>query len=192
MRMQRAVIGQHDDMFAVGLHRVGACRIDHDRAVMAHLLLQPGMAVIPICPRLQNGKLIGEGRARPDSGKADAGDAVHVERQDQPVPVDRAVLIERVFNMQPDSLPFLEPDQRPRDRAVDADRMGRLAIDTDHLMGDAQADILARHLGQRGRQARRARLRPGGKKRRKRGASAGQRGSAQQPAPVNSEIHGPS
>src|SRR3546814_11312667 len=83
-------------MLAVVADRVGARGIDDDRTIMAELFLKPRMAVIPIGPRLNDGKFIDKLRARLDAGEADAGNTVHLERQDQPVPVDRAVLVEIV------------------------------------------------------------------------------------------------
>src|SRR3546814_10315098 len=59
------------------------------RPVMAELLLQARMAVIPIGARLHDRKLVGEGRARLDAGEGNPGHAVHLERHEQPVPVDR-------------------------------------------------------------------------------------------------------
>ena len=63
VRVHEAPVGQHDHMLAVVGDRVGAGRIDDDRAIMAELLLQPGVAVIPIGARLPDRELVGEGRA---------------------------------------------------------------------------------------------------------------------------------
>src|SRR3546814_8613959 len=70
------------------------------------------MAVIPIGARLDDGKFINEFRARLDAGEADAGHAIHLERQDQAMPVDRAVLVEIVDDGESCGLPFLQPDER--------------------------------------------------------------------------------
>ena len=74
------------------------------------------MAVIPVGAGLDDVELVVEGRARHDAGEADAGNAVHLERHEQAVPVDRAVLVERVRDAQADALAFLEADQRCRAR----------------------------------------------------------------------------
>src|SRR3546814_11664244 len=57
----RAVIGEHDHMFAVIGDGIGARRVDHDRAVMPHLLLSARMAVIPVGAALPNRELIDDG-----------------------------------------------------------------------------------------------------------------------------------
>src|SRR3546814_6290032 len=48
MRVHRAVVRKDDHMFAVVANRILALGVDDDRAVMAHLLLQARMAVIPV------------------------------------------------------------------------------------------------------------------------------------------------
>src|SRR3546814_5848930 len=93
---------------------------------MAELFLKPRMAVIPIGPRLNDGKYIDKLRARLDAGEADAGNTVHLERQDQPVPVDRAVLVEIVDDGQARCLPFLQPDERRGHCAVEDRKSTRL------------------------------------------------------------------
>src|SRR3546814_8670684 len=77
---QVTVVGQDDDMLAVVADRVGARGIDDDRTIMAELFLKPRMAVIPIGPRLNDGKFIDKLRARLDAGDAEPGNTVHLER----------------------------------------------------------------------------------------------------------------
>src|SRR3546814_19031041 len=85
--MKEGPVGQDDHMLAVGGDRTGINRIDDDRAVMADLLLEPRMAVIPVGAVLADWELVGEGGPWLDAREADAGHAVHVERQDEAVPV---------------------------------------------------------------------------------------------------------
>src|SRR3546814_10128389 len=80
---------------------------------MADLFLQPRMTVIPIGARLPDRKFIGEGLARRDAGETDAGHAVHVKRQDQPVPVDRTILVRQpVGDVIAPLRPFLQLHER--------------------------------------------------------------------------------
>ena len=72
VRVEGAPVAQHDDVLAVIGDRIGAGRIDDDRAVMALLLLQARMAVIPVGARLADREFVDEGLARPDAGKADS------------------------------------------------------------------------------------------------------------------------
>src|SRR3546814_1643044 len=131
---------------------------------MTELFLQARVAVIPIGARLDDRNFVNEGRTRLDPRKADAGNAVHLERQDQPVPMYRAILVEIVDDPQPRLLPFLQADERSGDRAVDPDRPADLAIDAHRLPRDPQHDLLARHGRQLRLQPGRDRLRPGRKR----------------------------
>src|SRR3546814_11325518 len=87
--MHLAMVGQHDHMLAIRLDRIFACRIDHDRPVMAHLLLQTRMAMIPIGARLDDRKLIDEGRFWFYDGEVDSRYAIYLERYHKHVPVAR-------------------------------------------------------------------------------------------------------
>src|SRR3546814_1307078 len=101
-------------MFAVIGDGIGARRVDHDRAVMPHLLLSARMAVIPVGAALPNRELIDEGLTRADAGKAHAWHTVHREWHEKAVPMDRAVLVELVGDRQPDILPLLEDRKSTR------------------------------------------------------------------------------
>src|SRR3546814_8468539 len=61
----------------------------------------------------------------------------------QAMPVDRAVLVEIVDDGESCGLPFLQPDERRRDGAVDPDCAADLAIDAHRLARDAQRDVVA-------------------------------------------------
>ncbi len=77
------------------------------------------------------------------------------------MPVDRAVLVERVFHVETHILPFAQADQRTGYGPVDADAMPLSAVDRQHLMRDLEADVLARHHCKVAGQAGRIALRPG-------------------------------
>src|SRR3546814_9186127 len=109
-------------MLAVVADRIGARRIDDDRAIVAELFLQARMTVIPVGPRLDDRKFVDEFRTRLDSGEADARHAVHLERQDQAVPMDRTVLVEVIYDGELRSLSVLEAYQRRRQCAVAPNR----------------------------------------------------------------------
>ena len=59
------------------------------------------------------------------------------------MPVDRGVLVQPVFDRDPDVLAFLEPEQRRRDRAVDRHRMARRPSTVKPVLCDDHADVLA-------------------------------------------------
>src|SRR3546814_13626552 len=80
---QPAMVRQHDHMLAGRAGRVGAGGVDDGRGVMTELFLQARVAVIPIGARLDDRKFVNEGRTRLDPRKADAGNAVHLERSEE-------------------------------------------------------------------------------------------------------------
>ncbi len=123
--MDGAPIRQDDYMLPFGLHRVAPGGIYDDRPIMSDRLLHARMAVIPIGAGLPHGKFIGKGLTRSNAGEADAGNAIHLERQDQTMPVDRRVFLQMVGDREADILPLLQPDERRGQRAVDHHRMGR-------------------------------------------------------------------
>ena len=69
----------------------GLARLDDERAVEAALLLEAGVAVVPVGAALPHAEAIRVGLARVDAVEAQAGHAVHVGRQQDAVPVDRRV-----------------------------------------------------------------------------------------------------
>ena len=134
--MHEAPVGEQDHMFAVISDRIGTGGIDDNRTIHAHGFLHARMAVIPVSARLPDGKFVRKGRARLDPREADAGNAVHLERQQHAVPVDRTILGQRIGHCEADVLAFLEANNRPGGCTVDPDRMARAASDTDHRMAD--------------------------------------------------------
>ena len=188
-----AVVGQHDDMVAVGRDRIGRCRIDDDRSVQPLLLLPTGMAVIPIGPALPHREPVGERRAGSNTGERDARHAVILKRHEQTVPVQRRIGIERVDDVDRHVLPFAQPDQGAGRAAVDTDRTRRPPVDPHRLARNPQRDRLARHRRQRvrpiARQARRGALRPAGRRQAERQPPSGQCRIAQQSTPVDRPRH---
>ncbi len=185
---ERAVVGQHQHVLAVVGDRIGSGGIDHDRTVDAVLLLVGAVTVIPVGSGMAEIELVVEGRARHDAREAHAGNAVHLERDEQAVPVDRAVLVERVMDAQAYPLTFLEADQRAGHGAVDADRTADLAVDLHADLADGEGNVVAADGGQRAHQAFRERLSPGGQGLRETEACAGYGGGAQQRTPSEDEF----
>src|SRR3546814_5645614 len=108
---------------------------------MAYLLLEPRMAVIPVGAVLDDWELVGEGGPWLDAREADAGHAVHVERQDEAVPVDGRVLIERVLDVDAGILPFTQTDEWGRENAVHRDRMAGAAADRERAVRDLEVYV---------------------------------------------------
>ena len=106
---------------------------------------------------------------RSDAGKADAGNAVHLERNEQAVPVDRAVFVKVVDDGQARRLSLLQPDERRRHRSIDPDRAADLAVEP-HLVdasgesiGGVEHLVRSRRDAQRPRRARCLRQRAAGR-----------------------------
>src|SRR5690606_37088669 len=77
LRRLEAPVRQQYHVLSVIMHRVGILRIYDDRSVMAELFLKVGMAVVPVGAALADWEAVGEGFARGDARKTDAGHAVH-------------------------------------------------------------------------------------------------------------------
>jgi hypothetical protein len=75
------------------------------------LFLKAGMAVIPVCAAPDYRYAVGECFLRRDTGKAQAGDSVHVGRQTDRVPMDGRHRLQTVRDQQRDGL-ALPPSQR--------------------------------------------------------------------------------
>ena len=159
--MQEAPVRQDQDMLAVVGDRIGAGRVDDDRPIVPHRLLKPGVAVVPVGAVLTDRELVDEGLARPDAREADARHAIHLERQQQAVPVDRGVLVQGVGHRETGVLTFAEAQQRRRQQAVDRHGVPRSAADREGRMSDREVDIGPDERGQIGPQARGPRLGPG-------------------------------
>ena len=114
-------VGQLNDIFAVIAERFTALRFDDDSPVGAIRFLETGMAVIPVGARLLDGELVGEGLARRDAVEADGRHAVHIERQDQAVPVDGRGFLQVIGDVDGDLFAFLEAKLWPRQCAVITD-----------------------------------------------------------------------
>ena len=100
---------------------------------------------------------------RLDAGEADPRHAVHLERHDQAVPVDRGVLVQPVLDREADILAFLEADQRRRNGAVDRDGVALRPSTVKLVLGDGEANVLAAERALRlGRHAVADALCPGG------------------------------
>ena len=114
-------IRQHHHIITLVAKRLRLDGIDDHRRIHAQELLAARVTMKPIGAALLNRKAIGKGRARLDAGEADAGHAVHLGRQQQPVPVNRRAFFHAVRDAQRRLLPFFQPDHGTRDRPIDRD-----------------------------------------------------------------------
>ncbi len=117
--------------------------VDDQRPGVAELLLQAGVAVVPVGAVLAHREAVGEGLAGGDAGEADAGHAILVGRQDQAMPVDGRRLIEQVGHPEYGILALLEADHRPGALAVDGVGPRRLTIDLKRRATDGQRHLRA-------------------------------------------------
>ena len=112
------LVRQLDHVFPVITEWIAALRLDDDGAISPVRFLEAGMAVIPVSSRLLGRELVGEGFSRRYSVIADGRYAIHVERQNQPVPVNRGRFFQVVGNVDGDVFAFPEAKLRPRRGAV--------------------------------------------------------------------------
>ena len=138
LRILEGPVVEHDDVLAVGIDAVILGRMNHDRADLAALFLQSGMAVIPVGARLPDREIDFEALARGDPRKSHAGNAVHLKRQQQAVPVHRGRFIEMVVYPQAGITAFPEFQDRAGRTVVDGERRSPAAGDIDALAAYVQ------------------------------------------------------
>ena len=91
---------------------------------MPLLLLQTAVAVVPVGAALGDGEAVGKGLARFNSGKADARDAIHLEGQQDAVPMNRRGVGQAVGDANGGHLSLEPADQRARDGVIDSEGGG--------------------------------------------------------------------
>ena len=141
-------VGEHHHVLAVVAERLRLARHDHQRPIDAPLLLEAGVRVVPVGAGLAHAEAIRVGRAGADAVEAETGDAVHVGGQEDAVPVNRRVVVERVRHAQRDRVAFAPAKQRPRQRPVDRQRDPLATGDVHPRLADAQVELGAlQHAG---------------------------------------------
>ena len=99
------------------------------------------MTVPPVGPRLTDGrKVISESLPRPDSGKAHAWNTIELEREQKAVPMDRAILVKRVGNVEAYCLAFLQTYERTRHAAIDCYGMAASPLHDARSLSDGEVD----------------------------------------------------
>ena len=154
-------VAEHQHVFAVIGDRVGAGRIDDDRAVMAHLFLQAGMGVIPIRARLDHREAVLESLARRDPGIGQAGHAIHLEGKKNAVPVNGGILVQPVGDVERDVIALAPAQHGRRQMTVHGHRPAAAAINGDRCAADIEVEARARQGRQAGAAQWRCALGPG-------------------------------
>src|SRR5215472_8311507 len=134
-------VRQHHDIIAIETLGVAAFGLDDDRAVNARLFLEAGMAVVPVGTTLTHGEAVDEGFARRDTGKAEAGHAIHRRGRAHAVPVDRRRFAEAIGDGKGHGIAFAPAQDRSRDLAVNAGRRDRPAGDVDRHGSDFELEL---------------------------------------------------
>ena len=82
------LVGQLHHIIAIRPNPFTVARLDHDGTVSAIGFLKARVAVEPVSASLLDRKPVSEGFTRSDTVEADTGNAVLLEGQDQPVPMN--------------------------------------------------------------------------------------------------------
>src|SRR5690606_5325464 len=110
---------------------------------------------VPVGAALFYVERVGKGFAGLDAGKTEPGHAIHLEREDQAVPVDRGVGGQVVGDAQGDAFAFLPAQDRCGQLAVDGDGATFAAGKVDGGFADMQVELVAAQFLRLGEQARR-------------------------------------
>ena len=152
----RMLVAQHHHVVARHLVALAFGGLDDDRRVHAGLLLAAGMAMVPVGAGLPDLEAVGEGFARLDAAETHHRHAVHVERQQDAVPMEGGVLLEAIGDIHRHLLAFLPAQRRAGDLAVDREDVARLAVDLRRRAVDHEV-VGAGHRRQRCRNRQRER-----------------------------------
>ena len=137
-------VGEHHDVLAVVRKGLRLQRVDDQRPVEASLLLKAGVAVIPVGPALPHLEPVKVCLARTDAFEAQAGNTVHVGGQQDAMPVNGCVFLQRVGDAQRHRVPLLPPQRRCRHGAVDGKGDPRRPREVHRGLADAQIEIQPR------------------------------------------------
>ena len=140
VRVFEGPIAEEDDVLAVVLVPLRPGRIDDERPVVAELLLHPGVTVVPVRPVLHDGIPVFERLARPNAGEVHPGHTIHRAGQQDAVPVDRGVFVERIRHADDRLVPFAKAKDRARKRTIDGRRPSHTVPDLDGDLTDGQVD----------------------------------------------------
>ena len=138
---------EHHHVVAVGRVALGSGRLDHQRAVQRVLFLEARMRVIPVGAALAQLEPVEKAFARRDAVETEAGHAIHPERQDDAVPVDRGGHAQAVGHAQVHRGALLPAQQRAGHAAVDGGRGPRHPGEVDGGLDDVQRKIGAAERG---------------------------------------------
>ena len=127
--MFRILVGpvrQLNNIVTIRADCFAAPRFNDDRPVHSRLLLMAGMRVIPVSTALLEAKTIGECFPGGNAGETDAGNPIHLEGQEDTVPMNRGGDRQTVVHPDGDHVAFAQAQGRRRQRAVDGRRQSHL------------------------------------------------------------------
>ena len=133
-------VREHDGVFDVVFDRVLGGGLDDQLAIMPELFLKSRVAVVPIRAALSELEFVGEGLTRRDSFKADSRHTIHVEWQEDAMPVDGCRFVEVVVHTNMRRLSFLHTDHRAREGAVVCDHLSSPSTDLAPFSADMKVD----------------------------------------------------
>src|SRR5690606_21874462 len=150
LRIQVGPVAEHDHVIAVIGEGLGLEWLDHQRPVEAGLLLETGVAVVPVGAALYDVEAVLVSLAAVDAVEAESRHAVHVGWQQDAVPVDRCLVAmdgawrQGIADPQVDGSALAPAQQRCRNRAVDRDGRTRGAGEVHRRLADGQVELGAR------------------------------------------------
>ena len=134
-------VAEHDHVVPVIGERLRLFRVDDQGAIHPDLLLETGVAVVPVGAVLLDLELVLIHAVGGDAMEAQARHAVHVRRQDDAVPMDGGVLLQAVAHTQRDGIAFAPAQDGPGNGAVDGHRCARSAGNVDRQLTDVEIEV---------------------------------------------------
>ena len=138
----RGPVGEHHRVVVVdGEPELRLSGLDHDGPMLAALLLEPGMGVVPVGAALSDGEPIVESGPRRDAPVGQVGHPVHGVGHEQAVPMDGGGLLRGVVHTDVGDVAFLKTQHGSRARPVDQRFHGGLSADLHGSHGHGQIVI---------------------------------------------------
>ncbi len=113
---------------------------------MTELLLQPAVAVIPVGTILVHGISVFKGFTGFNAVKRNAGHTVHLERQNNTVPVDRGIFFQFILHTQHHLFAFFHTNKRSGHGSVNADSSTLLPVNSFRHASNGQINNIIRSL----------------------------------------------
>ncbi|MNZ65412.1 hypothetical protein D3C78_836050 [compost metagenome] len=142
-----APVAEHHHVVAVVLEGFRLAGVDHQRSIDPGLLLKARVAVVPVGTVLVQREAVFVEAVGGDALETQAWHAIHVGRQDDPVPMNRGVLLQPVTHANGHGVALAPAQQRAGNATVDGHGGARGTGEIDRCFADPQVELATAQRG---------------------------------------------